>query len=217
MNNPPISQGAEAVPSLYSHIAQSQDQDSASIPKPFKSAGGHGGKKIKVKKNNNSSLNHLPLPLNRKNSMKMEITTTTIRIIEVKIEAVDPIGANITVGGHKEGLSKGEGDSKIVIEANFKATVNSLTLLIVAITIITTVIIEAEVAVAMVVTFIDHVVMEEAIIGAITIIHTINITHMMMELSLNNMVHHELFAEVSIIFLNIVLRENMISIILLRK
>ena len=29
---PPISQGAEAIPSLYSHIEQSQDQDSASIP-----------------------------------------------------------------------------------------------------------------------------------------------------------------------------------------
>ena len=35
-----ISQGAGAVPSLYSHIAHSQDQDSASIPKPFKSARG---------------------------------------------------------------------------------------------------------------------------------------------------------------------------------
>ena len=34
---PPIAQGTGAVPSLYSHIAQSQDQDSASILKPFKS------------------------------------------------------------------------------------------------------------------------------------------------------------------------------------
>ena len=44
-----ISQGAGAVPSLYSHIAQSQDQDPASLPKPFKSARGHGGKKSKGK------------------------------------------------------------------------------------------------------------------------------------------------------------------------
>ena len=33
---PPIVQGTGAVPSLYSHIAQSQDQDLANIPKPFK-------------------------------------------------------------------------------------------------------------------------------------------------------------------------------------
>ena len=34
---PPSLQGARAVPSLYSHIAQSQDQDSDNVPKPFKS------------------------------------------------------------------------------------------------------------------------------------------------------------------------------------
>ena len=38
-------QGAGAVPSLYSHIAQSQDQDSDNIPKAFKSTKGRGGKK----------------------------------------------------------------------------------------------------------------------------------------------------------------------------
>ena len=41
----PIITGAGAVPSLYSHIAQSQDQDSDSIPKLFKSTKGKGGKK----------------------------------------------------------------------------------------------------------------------------------------------------------------------------
>ena len=45
-------------------------------------------------------------------------STTTMRIIEVIIEAVDPIGAIITVGGHVEGPSKGEEDNKIIIEAN---------------------------------------------------------------------------------------------------
>ena len=40
---PPISQGAGAVPGLYSQLEQSQDQDSTGIPKPFKSARGHGG------------------------------------------------------------------------------------------------------------------------------------------------------------------------------
>ena len=42
---PPIVQGAGAVPNLYSHITQSQDQDSDTIPKPFKSTKGRGGKK----------------------------------------------------------------------------------------------------------------------------------------------------------------------------
>ena len=42
---PPIITGGGAVPSLYSHITQSQDQDSNSIPKLFKSTKGKGGKK----------------------------------------------------------------------------------------------------------------------------------------------------------------------------
>ena len=41
----PIIQGAGAVLGLYSHIAQSQDQDSDNIPKSFKSTKGKGGKK----------------------------------------------------------------------------------------------------------------------------------------------------------------------------
>ena len=147
-------------------------------------------RKAKVKQSHNSNLNHLPSPRTGR------ITTTTMRIIEIIIEAVDPTRANITVGGHTESPSKGEGDNKIIIEANFKVTVGSLILLVVAITIITMAIIEVEVVVAMAVTFIDHVAMKEAITEAITIINIINITRMMMELSLNNMVHHALFVEV---------------------
>ena len=137
-----------------------------------------------------------------------------MRIVEVIIEAIDPIEANITVGGHTEGPNKGEGDNKIIIEANFKVTVGSLILLVVAITIITMAIIEVEVAVAVAVTFIDNMAMEEAITEAITTINIINIICIMMEPSLNNTVHHALFVEVSIILLNTVLRENMTSIIL---
>ena len=132
-----------------------------------------------------------------------------MRIIEVTIEATDPTGANIAVGSHIEGLSKGEGDNKIITEANTNATVDNLIPPMVAIIIIIMAIIKAEVAMAMVVTIIDDVVAEEAITEAITTINTINITSMMMDPSLNNMVHHALFAEVSIILLNIVLRENM--------
>ena len=66
-----IAQGTGAVPGLYSHIAQSQDQDSASLPKPFKSTRAEEERKVKVNPNHNNSLNHLPLPLSKKNSMKM--------------------------------------------------------------------------------------------------------------------------------------------------
>ena len=41
----PIITSGGAVPGLYSHIAQSQDQDSDSILKSFKSTKGKGGKK----------------------------------------------------------------------------------------------------------------------------------------------------------------------------
>ena len=148
--------------------------------------------------------------------MKMEITTTITRIIEVIVEAVDPTGAN---NGRRlyRGSQQREGDNKIIIEASTKATMDSSILLVVAITIITVAIIKAEVSMAVVVTMIDHVVTEKVITEAITIINTINIALMMMDPSFNNMVHCALFAEVSIILLNIVLRENLTSIILLRK
>ena len=72
---PPILQGAGAVPGLYSHIAQSQDQDSENIPKPFKSTKGRGGKKSgKASRNLNSSLNHLPIPQKKTNIMKRQTT-----------------------------------------------------------------------------------------------------------------------------------------------
>ena len=78
-------------------------------------------------------------------------------------------------------------------------------------------IIKAEVTVAMVETITDLAVMEEATIKAIIITNTINITHMMMDHSLNNMAYHVHFAVVLIILLNIALRENMTSIISWRK
>ena len=140
-----------------------------------------------------------------------------MRIIEVTIEAVNPTGANIVVESHIEGLSKGKGDNKIITEVNTKATMDNLIPPVVTIIIIIMTIIKAQVAMAVVVTIIDHMVVEEAIIEAITIINTINITRMMMDPSLNNMAHHVLFVEVSIILLNIVLRENMTLIILWRK
>ena len=140
-----------------------------------------------------------------------------MRIIEVTTEAVDPIGANTVVENHIEVLSRGEGDNKINIEANTKVAVDNLIPPAEAIIITIMAIIKAEVTVAMVETIIDFTVMEEAIIEAIITTNTINITHMIMDHSLNNMAHHGHFTVVLIILLNIALRESMTSIISWRK
>ena len=70
---------------------------------------------------------------------------------------------------------------------------------------------------AMAETISDPAVTEEAIIEAIIITNTINITHMMMDHRLNNMAYHAHFALASIILLNIALKGNMTSIISWRK
>ena len=81
-----------------------------------------------------------------------------MRIIEVIIEAIDPIGVNIAVGNHIGDPNKVEGDNKIIIEANTKATMDNLITPMEAIIIITMAIIEAEVVVAMAETISDLVV-----------------------------------------------------------
>ena len=121
------------------------------------------------------------------------------------------------VGNHVEDPNIGEGDNKTITEATTKATVNNLIPPTEAILIIVMVIIEAEVVMAMVETISNPMVVGEAIIKAIIITNTINITHMMMDHRLNNMVHHVQFVVVLIILLNIALNENMTSIISWRK
>ena len=139
-----------------------------------------------------------------------------MRIIEVIIEATHPIGVNTVVGNHIEDPNTGEGDNKTITGANTKATENNLIPPVEAIIIITMAIIEAGVVVAVAETISDPVVLAEAIIEAIIITNTINITHMMMGHRLNNMAHYAHLV-VLIIFLNIALKENMTSIILWRK
>ena len=117
------------------------------------------------------------------------------------------------VGNHIEVPSIGEGDNKITIEANTKVTTDNL--IPPAEAIITTImaLIEAEVVMAMVETISYLAVTEEAIIEAIIITNTINITCMMMDHRLNKLAHHAHFVVVLIILLNIVLKGNMTSII----
>ena len=140
-----------------------------------------------------------------------------MRIIEVIIEAVDPIGVNTAVGNHKEDPNTGKGDNKTITGANTKATVDNLIPPMEAIIIITMAIIETEVVMSMAETISDTMVMVEAIIEAAIITNTINITHMLKNHRLNNMAHHVHFAVVLIILLNIALKENMTSIISWRK
>ena len=137
-----------------------------------------------------------------------------MRIIEVIIEATDPIGVNIAVGNHIEDPNTGEGDNKTITGSNTKATADNL---IPPIIIITMAIIKAKVVMAMAETISDPAVMGETIIKAIIITNTINITHMLQDDRLNNMAHHVHFVVVLIILLNIALKENMTSMISWRK
>ena len=140
-----------------------------------------------------------------------------MRIIEVIIEDADPIGINTTVGNHMEDPNIGERDNKTITGANTKATMNNIIPPVEATIIITMVTIETEVAVAMVEPISDPAVVGEAIIKAIIIINTINITCMMMDHTLKNVAHHAHFTVVLITLLNIALKENMTPIISWRK
>ena len=192
-------------------ILQDAGADSESIPKLLKVQKVEEERnQVKVNINPSHSLNHLPLPQN-KNIMKRQTTITIMRIIEVITEAPDPTGVNKAVVGNLiEVLNKGEGDRKTIIGANTKTTVDNSTPPMEAITtIIITTIIEVEVNVAMVVIVTEVTAVGKAIVEAITITNTINITHMMIAHRWSNMAHHVHFAVALITLLNTALRKNM--------
>ena len=210
--SPPILQGAEAVPGLYSHITQSQDQDSDKILKLFKSTKGRGGKKSGKGKQKSQQQPQPPsLPQKKKNIMKRQTIIIIMRITEVITEATNHTGVNKAVTKNlTKVFNKGAGDNKTIIGANTKATTDNSTPPVKAITIITiTVIIEAEVDVAMVVIITEVVAVGEGIIEAITITNITIITHMMMAHKWSNMAHHAHFAVVLITLPNIVSKESM--------
>ena len=102
--------------------------------------------------------------------MKKQTTIIIIKITEAITEATNPTGVNKAVAEKLiKVFNKGEGDSKTIIGANTKATMDNLTPPMEAIIIIITmVIIEAEVDMAMVVIITEVAAMDEAIIKAIT-------------------------------------------------
>ena len=82
-----------AVPSLYSHIAHSNDKEETDIPQPFKEA---RPKQPKKANSHNKSQNPLQYRYRRTNTLVMMlIITTTMRIIEVNPEAIELIEAKI--------------------------------------------------------------------------------------------------------------------------
>ena len=142
--------------------------------------------------------------------MKRQTTIIIMRITEVIAEATDHIGVNKVAEDPLEDPNKGEGDNKTIIGANTKITMDNLTPPADAITITNImVIIKAEVDVAMVVIITEVVATEEAVIKAIRITNTTNITHMMMVHRLSNMAHHAHFVVALITLPNTVLKESM--------
>ena len=143
--------------------------------------------------------------------MKRQTTIIIMNTIEAITEATIPTGVNKVVAKNLiEVPNKGEGASKIIIGGNTKATMDNSIPPTEAITIIIiTVIIKAEVDVALVVIITEVVAVGKATIEDITITNTINITHMMMAHRWSNMAHHAHFVVASITLLSIALRESM--------
>ena len=125
-------QGARAVPGLYSHIAQYQDQDFDNIPKPFKSTKGRGGKKSGKGKQKSQQQPQPPPPEEKE-----------------QYEETNNYYHNENYGGNNKGCrpfwgpqggsrkpykssQKREGASKIVIGVNTKATIyKAITIIII--------------------------------------------------------------------------------------
>ena len=164
----------------------------------------------KENQNLNNSLNHLPLPQKKRNHMKRETTIIIMRITEVIAEAAAHIEVNKAAEDPLEDPNKGEGHNKTITGANTKITVDNSTHPTGAITItIITVVIKAEVDMAMVVILTEVAPTDEVVVEAITITNTTNITHMMVVHRLSNMAHHAHFVVALITLPNTVLKESM--------
>ena len=139
--------------------------------------------------------------------------------MEAIAEAANLTGVNkVAAENLIEDPKKGGGDNKTITGANTKATMDNLTPPTEAITIIIVmVIIEAEVVVAMVAIITEVTTMDEAIIEAVTIANTINITHMMIVHRWSKVAHHAHFVVALTTLLSTVLKESMTYTISWRK
>ena len=221
-----------AVPSLYSHIAYSDDKEETDIPPPFKGAQpkqpkqrGRGKGKLPPQKPKIHQYKHRTI-----HTIMMILTIIIIlRIVEANIEDVAPTEAKIQVISLEAKISVAEvNEIRTHTKANIKtmaikATITKATKVYIRTNaeisnrVIIMAKLEAE-AMAEAEVIILAVVTAGPIIKVILITNTISIMAMMMMSTRQiNMVHHVLYAVDTITLLNIVSRESMISMILWKR
>ena len=220
-----------AVPSLYSHIAHSNDKDDTEIPQPFK--GAHpkqpkprGEAKVNSLNKNQKICHHKHKTINT--IMRILTTITIMRIIEVNPEAVDPIEAKIqdiplevkiSVAEVKEITTHTKANIKMTaIKALITRVIEDFIIIHVEISlkVIATDNLEVE-AMAKAEAIITAMVTVGLIIEAMLIINIISIMVMTMNTRQTNMVHHVLYAVAIITLPNIALKGSMTSMILWKR
>ena len=226
---PTLAKGT-TVPSLYSHIAHSDDKEEMDIPQPFKGAhhkqpkSRDGGKGIQPQQ----KLKNYQHRYKKINTIMRILTITITRIIKVNPEDIDPIEAKIQVDSLEATICVAAVNE---IQAYTRANIKTITIratitraikdfiitnIEIFLRVITTAILEVE-AVAEVEAIIMAVVIVGPIIQVMLTINTINTMVTMMSTRQINMVHHVHYAVATITLLNIASRESMISMILSKR
>ena len=205
---PTLAKGT-AVPSLYSHIAHSNDKDETDIPQPFKGARpkqpkSRGGGKGKQPQQNQKTCHHRHKMINT--IMMILITIIIMRIIEGNPEVVDPIEAKMQDVLSEAKISMAEvKEIRTHTKANIKMTAIKaiitrviedfiITHIETFLKVIATDNLEVKVM-AKAEVIIMAMVAAGPIIEVILIINIISITVMMMSTRWTNMAHLVLYAE----------------------
>ena len=231
--DPPVAALAKGTtfPSLYSHIAHSNDKDEAEIPQPFK--GAHpkqpkpkGGGKVSSLNKNQKTHHHKHTRIHI--IMRILAIITIMRIIGASPEVADLIEDKIQNVPLEVKIFMVEVTKiRTYTKTNIKTTVIKA---IITRVIEDSIIIHLEIslkaivvvnqgaeAMAMVEVITTVVVTVDPIIEAMLITNIISIMLMMMNTRQINMVHHVLYAVDIITLPNIVLKESMISMTLWKR
>ena len=225
-----LTKGA-AVPSLYSHIAHSDDKEETDIPQPFKGyfLNNPSTEAEERVHNFNKNQNILQYRYKMINTIMRILTIIIImKIIEANLEDVDLTEAKIQVNFSEVKICMAEvNEIRIHTKANIKTMAIKVTITkaieVYTIThaeIFSRVIIMANLEVeamaeAEVITM--AMVTASPIIEVMLTTNTISIMVTMMSTRQINMVHHVHYVVAIITLLNIALRENMISTILWKR
>ena len=227
---PTLAKGT-AVPGLYSHIAHSNDKDKTEIPQPFKGTYPKQPKprgRGKGKQPQQKPKNPPPQTQTINTIMRILTTITIMRIIEVNLEAIDPIEAKIhnvpleakiSMAEVKETRAHTKANIKMmVIKAIITRVIKDFIIIHIEISLKVIVMdnLEAE-AIAEAEAIITAIVTAGLIIKAMLIINIISIMVMTMSTRQTNTVHHVLYAVAIITLPNVVLKGSMISMILWKR